>query len=105
MIFRLAPVVMAVCMARDPSGRIPEIEEVMAVACAVQNLHLSATAAGLAGMWSTPPLVYTEAIKPVLGLDGNERCLGFFFLGWPAQEPPPPRARAPLGEKVRWIEV
>jgi nitroreductase len=102
-IFRQAPVVIAIGMARDASGRIPEIEEVMAVACAVQNLHLSATAAGLGGMWSSPPLVYSDAIKPVLGLEANERCLGFFFLGWPAHEPPPPRPRAPLDEKVRWI--
>jgi nitroreductase len=104
-VFRLAPVVIALVMARDPQGKIPEIEEIMAVACAMQNLHLSATAAGLAGMLSTPPLVYTDAIKPVLGLAENERCLGFFFLGWPAAGSEPLTGRrAPLEQKVRWIE-
>ncbi|MGI8605059.1 MAG: nitroreductase family protein [Verrucomicrobiales bacterium] len=103
-VFRLAPVVIAVCMARGTNIKIPEIEEIMAVACAVQNLHLSATAAGLTGMWSTPPLVYTEAVKPLLDLRDDERCLGFFFLGWPAQITPPQSRRTALEQKVSWIE-
>ena len=43
----LAPVVIAICMTRPADGKIPEIEEVAAVACAVQNMHLTASAAGL----------------------------------------------------------
>jgi nitroreductase len=105
-IFRMAPVVIALVMARDPRNRIPEIEEIMAVACAMQNLHLSATAAGLAGMLSTPPLVYTDAVKPVLGLAESERCLGFFFLGWPAPDQKPPEGRrSPVETKVRWMDA
>ena len=69
----------------------------MAVACAVQNLHLSATAAGLAGMWSTPPLVYSGCDQAGASSAGDERCLGFFFLGWPAIRPP--RRTPPLAAR------
>lgn len=101
-VFLLAPVVIQILMARDASGRVPELEEVMAVACAVQNLHLSATAAGLAGMWSTPPALYDPRAASLLGLEPGERCLGFFFLGWPKEETSPQGRRAPLAQKVRW---
>ncbi len=104
-VFGQAPVVIALACAHTPGGKIPEIEDLLAVACAVQNLHLSAHAAGLAGMWSSPPLVYADAVKPVLDLGPQERCLGFFFLGWPQPGAPVPTSRrAPLGEKVRWFE-
>ena len=42
-----ASAVVVVCMERQESERIPEIEEIEACACAVQNMHLTATAMGL----------------------------------------------------------
>ena len=45
----LAPVVIAICMARDITGEIAEIEDIGAVACSAQNLHISASAIGLGG--------------------------------------------------------
>ena len=44
----LAPVGIAIGMKRQESGKIPAIEEVEAVACAVQNMHLTASAIGMA---------------------------------------------------------
>ena len=54
----LAPVVILVWMKRQTIEKIREIEEIEAVACAVQNMHLSATARGLGAFWSTPPILY-----------------------------------------------
>lgn len=103
-IFSQVPVVIVLAMRHDPTGKIPEVEDLLAVACAVQNLHLSAHAAGLAGMWSSPPVAYADEAKPVLGLSPEERCLGFFFLGWPRSSAPTPVSRrSPLEVKVRWI--
>ena len=59
----LAGAVVAIGMARRGGAKIPEVEEIAAVACAVQNLALSATAAGLAGYWSSPPLVGTRGLS------------------------------------------
>ncbi len=99
----LAGAVLALGMARLGGAKIPELEEIEAVACAVQNLALSATAAGLAGYWSSPPLVYTRAFADWLGLGPEDRCLGLFYLGWPRPGLTPPKAvRKPVEQKITW---
>ncbi|MFB6258335.1 MAG: nitroreductase [Flavobacteriales bacterium] len=94
-------VVIAICMARDPDERLPELEEIEAVACAVQNMYLTATAYGLAAYWSTGDLVYTEAMKSFLGLAEKDRCLGLFYVGYPAIDWPKGQ-RKPLEYFVDW---
>ncbi len=65
----------------SPKGLIEE--EVMAVACAVQNLHLMASAVGLAGMWHSKGLSVHPKVAEGLGWTGHKRLLGFFMCGWP----------------------
>ncbi len=96
-----APVVVAIAMKRQAAEKIPEIEEVEAVACAVQNMHLTASALGMAAFWSTPPLVYSDEMRQWLGLgDPRDKCLGFLYLGWPESEAWPEGRRGDLAEKV-----
>jgi len=96
-----APVVIAVAMKRQSTEKIPEIEEIEAVACAVHNMHLTASALGLAAFWGTPPLVYTDEMRQWLGLsDPRDRCLGLFYLGWPASDVWPEGTRSDLSEKI-----
>lgn len=100
-----APVVLVIWMKRQESGKIPEIEEIASVACAVQNIHLTASAVGLAGYWSTPAFLYTDAMRQALGLGEKDRCLGLFYLGWP-KDPAnwPTGRRQPIQEKLEWFE-
>jgi nitroreductase len=99
----LAGAVVAIGMARRGGAKIPEVEEIAAVACAVQNLALSATAAGLAGYWSSPPLVGTRAFLDWLEMGAEDRCLGLFYLGWPKLGLVPPEAkRSPIEDKLTW---
>ncbi len=99
----LAPVVIAWCMERH-AGKIPEIEEIEATACAAQNFFLSACAAGLAAYWSTPPLIDTRDFAKWLGLGVEDRCLGLFYLGWPKEGlKPTAGTRHPVLEKIRWV--
>ena len=87
----------------DGSLQMSEDEELMAVACAVQNLHLMAQALGLAGMWhSKGPSVHPTVARG-LGWEAPDRLLGFFMCGWPAGEWLTSERR-PLAEKVRWVE-
>ncbi len=100
---KLAGAVLAIGMARLGGAKVPELEEIEAVACAVQNLALSATAAGLGGYWSSPPLVYTRQFADWLGLGPEDRCLGLFYLGWPRQGFRLPEAtRKPVEQKITW---
>lgn len=96
-------VVVAITMERDPNGRIPEIEEVEAIACAVQNMYLTCTAHGIGALYSTPGFLYTDEVKEFLGLDGGARCLGLFYMGYPEGEWPKSH-RKPLEYVTEWIE-
>lgn len=95
-------VVIAICMARQKEERIPEIEEIEAVACAIQNLHLSCTAYGLGGFWSSPKLIYSTQMNEFLAIGEKDKCLGLFYIGYPAIEWPSSH-RKPLEYNTEWI--
>jgi len=79
-------------MERQPTETIPEIEEVEAIACAVQNMALTAAAYGVCSFWGSGGPTYTEEMKAFLGLDSRDRCLGYLYLGYsdnPSTASPP----------------
>ena len=93
--------VIAIGMKRvDPD--LPEVEEIEAVACAVQNLALSAHAYGLGGFWSSGGVTYIEAAKAFFDLGPDDKLLGFFHLGY-VRTPGATGKRGPVQEKVRWV--
>ncbi|MEJ6756921.1 MAG: nitroreductase [Crocinitomicaceae bacterium] len=94
-------VVIAVCMKRQAEEKILEIEEVEAVACAIQNIHLTCTAYGLGGFWSTPKLIYTQEMNDFLNIGNKDKCLGLFYIGYPAIEWPKAH-RKPLEYTTEW---
>jgi nitroreductase len=96
-----APVVIAIGMKRQESRKISELDEIQAVACAVQNIHLTAASHGLGGFWSTNIAACSEPMRDFLGLSGEDRALGLFYLGYP-DGPWPTGQRNPIEEKVCW---
>ena len=96
-------VMIFVCVEKDPTESIPEIEEVEAVACAVQNMHLTATAYGLGGFWSSPKFLYSREFADYLGLTERGQCLGLYFLGYPEGEWPKGHSK-PLEYVSTWID-
>ena len=98
----LSSVVIAVCMERQREEKILELEEIEAVACAVQNMHLSCTAYGLGGFWATPKLIYHPKMNEFLGLGEKDKCLGLFYIGYPSIEWPKAHRR-PLEYTTEWI--
>jgi nitroreductase len=88
---------------KDGSLLMTVDEELLAVACAVQNLHLMASALGLAGMWHSKGGSVDPVVAHGLGLDSPARLLGFFMCGWPSTDWLT-SIRRPLAEKVRWVE-
>ncbi len=87
----------------DGSRYMSEDEEIMAVACAVQNLHLVATAAGMVGMWHSKGVSVDPYVAEFLGLEAPSRLLGFFWAGYPTVAWPEGE-RGPISDKVRWAE-
>ena len=96
-------VVIAICLNRQETKKISELDEMMAVACSVQNMHLTCTAYGLGAFWSTPAVMHDQGVKDFLDLKEDDRCLGFFYIGYPSIDWPK-GYRSPLPEHVDWIE-
>ncbi len=94
--------VIALGMKKTPNKNIPEVEDVAAVACAVQNIYLSVTVYGLGGYWTTGGITYREEAKPFFGLGEKDKLMGFFYIGHIAI-PSTGAIRKPLEEKVTWI--
>ncbi len=99
----LASCIIALGMKRDPEKRIPEIEEVAAVSCAVQNMYLTATAYGVGCYWSTGGPTFWEEAKPFFDLGPEDKLLGFLYLGMPADREYT-STRGDWQQKVRWME-
>lgn len=100
----LAPAVIAIGMKRQPSKKISELDEIQAVACAVQNMHLTATAHGLGGFWSTNIAAVSSEMAAYIGLDKEDRALGLFYVGYPKVDWPT-GSRQPIEDKVRWVQT
>lgn len=95
--------IIAIGMKRTTTKRIPEIEDIEAVACAVQNIYLSVTAYELGGYWTTGGVTYMEQAKAYFGLKDEDKLLGFYYIGH-IGVPSPATKRTPIEEKVNWVK-
>jgi nitroreductase len=95
-----APVWIAVSL--NPSTKVPEWEQLAAVAAAMQNAQLAATSLGLATKWTTGAYGVHPAVARGLGLEPPEQLLGFLHIGYPSA-PSAEGKRSPIGDKVRWF--
>jgi nitroreductase len=94
--------IISIGMKRDPKKSVPEIEEIGAVFCAVQNMYLTATAYGVGAYLSTGGITYFEEAKEFFGLEKEDKLLGFFHIGVPKMDVPKGN-RKPIEQKVRWV--
>jgi nitroreductase len=94
--------IIAICMKRDEKKSVPEIEEIGAVFCAIENMYLTATAYGVGCYLSTGGVTYFEEAKEFFGLGKEDRLIGFFHLGMSRIELPNGKRR-PIDEKVVWV--
>lgn len=101
----MAGAVIAVSHKRDPESKILELEEIEAVACAIQNMYLTCTAWGLGSFWSTPKLIYTDEMKAFLELGSDDTCLGLFYIGYPKPDYVWPTGhRKPIEYFTEWVD-
>jgi nitroreductase len=95
-----APTIIAVGAAIS-KAKIPEIEQVAAVAAAIQNMFLVAHALGYGAMWKTGDAAYASAVKQLLGFAPEDHIVGFLYLGTTAATGP--LIEAPVDAIVRWL--
>lgn len=94
--------VIALGMKRSSKKTVKEIEDIEAVACAVQNMYLTLAAYKLGGYWGSGGITYFDSARPFFGLGQEDKLLGFFYIGHIAV-PSPEGKRQPLHEKVKWV--
>jgi len=81
--------------------KVPNWEEIASVACAVQNIALTAESLNIGAYWSSPPLI--AHLGTFLGLAENEKCFGLFYMGY-HEEKPNEANRTPIIDKIKWME-
>jgi nitroreductase len=78
---RSPSILVAGCVARKDIAKVPEIEQVIAVGAAVENLLLAATDLGFGVMWKTGPAAYNARVKAALGLAADDHIVAILHLG------------------------
>ena len=81
--------------------KLPEWEEIASLACAVQNMALTAEAFEVGAYWSSPGMIVE--LKDYLNLGEQEKCFGLFYMGY-HNEKPRTAARTPIVNKIKWID-
>ncbi len=76
-----APLIIAVAAAVRANPKVPDIEQVVAVGAAVQNMILAAHALGFGAFWRTGPAAYDSEVKKALGFSTQDSLIGFIYLG------------------------
>ena len=97
-----SPVVIAVAAQLPHLPSVLEIENIEAVAAAVQNMLLAAEELGLACMWRTGDAAYDPRVKRWLGLAPGEHIVAFVYVGFPAI-PALERVPTSFEEKTTWL--
>jgi nitroreductase len=98
-----APVLIAVSVDKAADPRIVEVEDVCAVAAAVENLLLAAHALGLGAMWRTGPAARDPQVKHFLGLEPDQQLLAFVYVGYPDMDAPA-FERPTFEDRTTWME-
>ena len=93
--------VIALCIERDQEERVPEWEELAALACAVQNMYLSCTARGIGCYWSSPKTILSA--QGFLQLKEREKCFGLLYMGIPIEGLELKGERGDIKDKTTWI--
>ncbi|MGE3541657.1 MAG: nitroreductase [Candidatus Tectimicrobiota bacterium] len=99
----LAPAWISIGMEPGQVKKMPEWEEISAVAMAVQNMHLMAYSLGLGCKWSSGSTSRHPHVAQFLGLQPPAQLLGFLYVGKPAGTWPAGQ-RQPLDAKVTWLD-
>jgi nitroreductase len=79
---RRSPAIVVVgCAVRLDLPKVPEVEQVIAVGAAVQNLCLAAHDLGYGAMWKTGPAAYDPGVKAAVGLQAHDHIVAIVHLG------------------------
>jgi nitroreductase len=76
-----APVVVVVSAHLSQGHRIPEVEQIAAVAACTQNMITAAGALGFTANWKTGAAAYHPGVKAALGIDEADQIIAILQIG------------------------
>ena len=82
-----SPLIVVVVARVIDNPKIPEVEQILSAGCAAQHIQLACAALGYGSIWLTGDNAYDLHVYEALGLDLNERVVGFVYIGTPADPP------------------
>ncbi len=91
-----------VYMKRQPTKKIPLVEEIAATAAAMEHILLGAQALGISCLWSTGGMTHHESMKQMLGLAEDDMVMGLLYLGYTDEPSSEGKRNIPLSEKISW---
>jgi nitroreductase len=80
-ISRSPAIVVIGCAVNREQTKVPEVEQVVAVGAAAQNLFLAAHDLGFGVMWKTGAAAYDAAVKATVGLAPDDHIVAIMHLG------------------------
>lgn len=86
--FSHAPLVVTVIARLDARHKVPEQEQLLSAGCVCFALLQSAQALGFGAQWLTGWAAYDAAIGASLGVQADERIVGFIHIGTARMEAP-----------------
>ena len=76
-----APVIVVVAAKITDHKKVPEVEQLLSAGAAAQNMCLAAHALGYGAIWRTGDMAYDRVVAEGLGLEENEKIVGFIYIG------------------------
>jgi nitroreductase len=104
-LYRTVSHTIIVYMKRSEPAKIPVVEELAAVAAAIQNILLGAQAAGISVLWSTSGMTHQPAFKQFLGLSNEDTVMALLHMGYSEQPAKEGTRKIPMEEKINWHSV
>lgn len=87
----------------ENKSHIPEIEEIESVACAVQNMSLTAHAYNLGTYWGSGGVTYQKSVNSFFHLEPKDLLVGFLFLGHLKETQENLGKRTDISKKVKFV--
>ena len=97
-----APLVVTVIARLDARHKVPEQEQLLSAGCVCFALLQSAQALGFGAQWLTGWAAYDAAICGILGLQADEKIVGFIHIGTPREAAPDHARPDPMARLSEW---
>jgi len=76
-----APMIIAVVASITEHPKVPEIEQLLSAGASAQMMMTAAHAQGIGAIWRSGSLMFDEMMHEGLGLNANDKLVGFIYLG------------------------